>query len=84
MYLANIAGIASHGEKLLNLEAARRKEFRMLVTQSFADRWPEISQKITMNHTPVLRQLMDDTEDARSLIKEILTDDAPEYGTLET
>jgi len=74
MYLADIAGIASHGEKLLNLEITRRDEFRTLVAQSFADRWPVISQKITVNHTPVLRQLMNDTEDARILIKEVLTD----------
>jgi hypothetical protein len=74
MYLADIAGVASHGEKLLNLELTRRREFRTLVAQSFAERWPDISQKITMNHTPVLRQLMNDTEDARVLIKEVLTD----------
>jgi hypothetical protein len=74
MYLADIAGIASHGEKLLNLENTRREEFRTLVAQSFADRWPDISQKITLKHTPVLRQLMNDTESARILIREVLAD----------
>lgn len=74
MYLADIAGIASHGEKLLNLKAARHDEFQRLVAQSFADQWPSISQKITKSATPVLHQLMNDTEDARKLIKEVLVD----------
>jgi hypothetical protein len=73
-YLAEIAGIASHGEKLLNLGDTRRDEYRTIVAQSFADRWPDISQKITINDTPVLRQLMNDTEGARILIKKVLTD----------
>jgi hypothetical protein len=73
-YLADIAGIASHGTKLLNLEVTRREEFRTFVAQSFADRWPDVSKKITTNHTPALRQLLNYTEDARTLIEEVLAD----------
>ncbi len=74
MYLADIAGIASHGERLLALEVSRRNQFRALTAQSFAERFPDVSQKITMDRTPILRQLMNDTEEARTLIVGVLTD----------
>jgi hypothetical protein len=72
MYLADVAGIASHGSKLIGLEAVRREEFRKLVSESFTERWPQIAQQISINETPKLRRLMDDTEEARLLIKKIL------------
>ena len=72
MYLAGVAGIASHGAKLIGLEAVRREEFRKLVAESFAERWPQIAQQISINKTPKLRRLMDDTEEARLLIKKVL------------
>jgi hypothetical protein len=74
MYLADIAGIASHGEKLLGLEGIRRDQFRTAVAESFAERWPQISQQISPNETPKLHRLMDDTEEARILIKKVLGD----------
>jgi hypothetical protein len=74
MYLADVAGIASHGEKLIGLEAIRREQFRKVVAESFAEKWPQISQQISINETPKLRRLMDDTEEARVLIKKVLTD----------
>jgi hypothetical protein len=30
LYLADVAGIASHGEKLIGLEAIRREQFRKI------------------------------------------------------
>ena len=74
MYLADVAGIASHGEKLLGLEATRRDQFRKVVADSFAERWPQISRHITMDDTPILCRLMNDTEEARALIKSVLAD----------
>lgn len=74
LYLADIAGIASHGEKLVGLEACRHDEFRKLVAKSFADRWPEISGQISIEDTPLLCRLMNGTEEARRLIKEVLAD----------
>lgn len=74
IYFADIAGIASHGEKLLDLEPLRRAQFRKIVAESFAEKWPQISRQITANETPRLRQLMDDTEEARLLIRKVLED----------
>jgi hypothetical protein len=74
MYLADIAGIASHGERLIALEPAKSDKFRKIVAQSFAEKWPRISRHISMNETPQLCRLMDDTEEARLLIKQALAD----------
>jgi hypothetical protein len=70
LYLADIAGIASHGVKLANLEEPRRTSFVKLASQSFFDRHPEAKVKITPIKTPVLFQLMADTEEARLLINQ--------------
>jgi hypothetical protein len=72
MYLADIAGIASHGEKLIELETHRRNQFRKVVAESLAEKWPRISQQINLNETPRLHRLMDNTEQARVLIKKVL------------
>jgi hypothetical protein len=69
IYLADIAGIASHGVKLANLGELRRLEFQELVARSFWELNPTARQKITMKKTPVLFQLLADTEEARLLIK---------------
>jgi hypothetical protein len=72
LHIEHIAGIASHGLKLIGLKEVRREEFRKLTAESFAARWPQIAQKITVDETPLLRQLMDDTEEARQIIKRVL------------
>lgn len=74
MYLADVAGIASHGEKLIGLAGIRREQFRKVTAESFAERWPQISQQISANETPKVRRLMDDTEEAPVLIKKVLRD----------
>jgi len=74
MYLADVAGIASHGEKLMALETTRRDHFRKIVECSFAEKWPKISRQISMNDPPMLCRLMTDTEEARVLIKKVLAD----------
>jgi len=70
IYLANIAGIASHGANLATLEAPRKLEFRRLVARSFSERFPQAKQKITPEKAPMLFRLMADTDEARLLIKE--------------
>jgi hypothetical protein len=72
MYLADVAGIASHGVKLLALEASRRKKFQQVVAESFATKWPQINQRISASETPKMYRLMIVTEDARLLIKRVL------------
>jgi hypothetical protein len=74
LYLADIAGMASQGEKLRSLETVRRRQFKEIVAQSFAEKWPLISQQITPEETPELHRLMNGTEEARVLIKTILGD----------
>ncbi len=73
MYLAEISGIASHGTQLLDLKTQKRRNFRALVDHSFADRWPDVWRKITVEHTPCLHKLMINSEEARLLIKDALT-----------
>lgn len=74
MYLADVAGIASHGEKLLSLESKRRDQFREVVAESFKDKFPDISQRITLGETPKLCRFIDDTENACVLIRKVLAD----------
>jgi len=70
IYLADIAGIASHGQKLNAISPERRLEFLKLSSRSFWDKFPspEIQERITLEQTPNLFRLMDDTEQARQLI----------------
>ncbi len=75
MYLADIAGIASHGAKLLALEASRRRQFQRVVAEGFATKWPQIYQHISAGETPKMHRLMNETEEARVLIKRVLGDD---------
>jgi hypothetical protein len=70
VYLADIAGIASHGQKLKTISPERRLEFLKLSSPSFWDKFPspEVQQKITSEHTPNLLRMMEDIEQARQLI----------------
>ena len=72
VYLADIAGIASHGVKMATLEEPRKLEFQKLVARSFWERYPGAIRKITLAKTPLLFQRLADTEEARRLIKEYL------------
>jgi hypothetical protein len=70
LFLADIAGIASHGQKLKVISTARRLEFLRISSSSFWDRFPspEIRERITVERTPSLFRLMEDAEEARQLI----------------
>lgn len=74
-YLADVAGIASHGGKLLTLEVSRRTKFRRYVADGFAAKWPRITKQISASETPRMHRLMNDTEEARVLIMKILGGD---------
>jgi len=70
VYLADIAGIASHGQKLKAISPERRLEFLKLSSRSFWDKFPspETPQRITLERVPNLFHLMEDVEEARRLI----------------
>jgi len=68
MFLADIAGIASHGKKLDSITAPRKSEFEKFVALSFRDKWPTTNAKIPRERAPTLFRLMKDTEEARLLI----------------
>ena len=68
IFLADIAGIASHGQGLASITVARESEFRKIVAQSFDERWPDTSAKITPEQSPTLFRRMSDSEEARLLI----------------
>jgi len=72
LFLADVAGIASHGKKLNSISDARKGEFKRIVAQSFEERWPETSAKITSERAPKLYSRMKDTEEARLLIMRFL------------
>jgi hypothetical protein len=46
MFLADVAGIASHGHKLESITEARRTKFREFVARSFVERCPDTCAKI--------------------------------------
>jgi anti-sigma factor RsiW len=68
MFLSDIAGIASHGQKLATITAARRAEFEKIAARSFEERWPHTCAKITPERSPRLFRSIKDSEEARSLI----------------
>lgn len=74
IYLANIAGIASHGAKLQTIEPDRRREFIEFAERAFWDRFPapQIQKKINLKRTPSLYRLLESTEEARLLILKCL------------
>jgi hypothetical protein len=75
MFLADIAGVASHGRRLASITEARKTKFRELVARSFEERWPDTSTKITPERSPTLFCLMTDTDHARLLIMRYLASD---------
>jgi hypothetical protein len=77
MFLADIAGIASHGEKLATVSASRKLEFQRLTDRSFWERWPDARARVTPESTPNLYRRMEDTEKARLLIRKYLEKDTP-------
>lgn len=77
-FLANIAGIASHGKRLKKISPERRLEFQRIAAQSFFVKYPEyryIETRIQTSDVPDLKRLLDATEQARLLIVEALTED---------
>jgi hypothetical protein len=68
MFVADIAGIASHGRRLDSITETRKWEFKKIVARSFEERWPATNAKITSERAPTLFHLMKDTEEARVLI----------------
>ena len=72
MFLADIAGIASHGQRLAAVTEERKHEFLRLTAKGFWERWPEHQARVTLEGTPDLYQLMADSEEARSLIRSYL------------
>jgi len=72
LYLADVAGIASHGRKLASITAERRVEFKNIVAQSFEERWPDTNAKIIFERSPTLFRLMKDTDEARLLVMRYL------------
>lgn len=72
MWLADIAGIASHGEGLFSLTHARRDEFLRMSSASFLKQHPRLVSRIQAEKTPRLLSLIQATEEARVLIEEFL------------
>jgi hypothetical protein len=78
MYLAGIAGIASHGKRLKRISLERRREFQSLSELPFFDKYPQfeyIQKRIQSSHVPELKRLLDATEEARLLIVKALAGD---------
>ena len=73
IYLADIAGIASRGEGLAELEGSTRESFKQLVAKSLWEKYPECQHTITSLVTPRLYALICATEEARLLIVNALT-----------
>lgn len=73
LYLADIAGIASRGEELLRLEQATTQSYRVTIETGFWEKYPECQSRITAVTTPNLYRLISATEEARLLIKGVLT-----------
>ena len=71
-FLADVAGIASHGRKLASITEPRKTKFREFVARSFEERWPDTCAKITPERSPALFRLMKDTDEARLLIMRYL------------
>jgi hypothetical protein len=73
LYLADIAGLASRGEKgLASLSDTEKQDFRKLASRSIATRLPNVSARITPEATPKLHSLIEATERARLLILDAL------------
>ncbi len=78
LYLASIAGIASHGKQLKKISSERKLEFRRIAAQSFFAKHPEfgyIEQRIQSSDVPDLKRRLEFTEQARQLIVEVLAEE---------
>ena len=72
MFLADVAGIASHGRRLASITEARKTKFREFVARSFEQRCPDTWAKITPERSSTLYRLMKDSDEARLLIMRYL------------
>jgi hypothetical protein len=78
LFLADIAGIASHGKRLKKISSERKVEFQRIAAQQFFAKYPEYRYIETRMHTsdvPGLKRLLDSTEQARLLIIEALAEE---------
>ena len=76
-YLANIAGIVSHGKRLKRISAQRKREFQRLSALSFFTKHPQfeyIEKRIQSSDVPNLKRLLAATEEARLLIVKVLAE----------
>ena len=73
LYLADIAGLASRGERgLAALPESDRAKFRKLASRDVSARVVEAGTRITSQATPKLHALIEATEQARLLILKAL------------
>jgi len=78
LFLADIAGIASHGKRLKKISSERKVEFQRIAAQPFFARYPEyhyIETRMQTSDVPGLKGLLDSTEQARLLIIEALAEE---------
>jgi len=72
LYLADIAGLASRGGGLAEMEEWEKKKFHALASRNLYQRCRALEGKITSAGTPKLKALVDATENARELILQAL------------
>lgn len=78
LYLAGIAGIASHGKQLKRISPERKREFQRISALPFFTKYPKlqyIEKRIQSSDVPELKRLLDSTEEARLLIVKALAED---------
>jgi hypothetical protein len=68
VYLANIAGIASRGEGLKELDGPTRASLRTTVAKGWWEKYPKTTARVNVLTTPRLYQLISATEEVRLLI----------------
>jgi hypothetical protein len=73
LYLADIAGLASRGERgLAALSESDRAKFRKLASSDISTRLPDVATRINPQATPELHALIAGAEQARALILKAL------------
>ena len=73
LYLADIAGLASRGNRGLGaLSESDRAKFRKLASSGISSRVPQAAARITPQATPELHALIEATEEARLLVLKAL------------
>ncbi len=76
LYLAEIAGIASRGQRLATISATERDRFLKIAELPFFARYPQFNYAeapISAGETPALKRLLDATDRARKLILQALS-----------